>query len=252
MVARPEHVELKSALGRLYFEIEDFASAEKVLSQIGPEQEAYRTSWVLRFESALWLVRLDWVQKIRDQVLHEMPEKVCVMARLFEDHGYEYEARRDYAICPESTELDALRMDFRNRGGELLKRFETVEPEETLNHHDFDVVSTPDRLRRRGVELRRAHRQGPGNCHVLSQLGHWYGQNQDQARSLRYLKEAYGRCPKNPAIVLSLAWAYLSHGQREQAADLSRWVLKQGFDAHYCNEALKVIELSDGPKTEEQ
>ena len=36
LVARPEHTELRLALGRLYVEIEDFSSAEKTLKNIGP------------------------------------------------------------------------------------------------------------------------------------------------------------------------------------------------------------------------
>ena len=67
---------------------------------------------------------------------------------------------------------------------------------------------------------------------------------------MRYLKEAHRRCPTNPAIVLSLAWAYWSQGQKQEALKLSRWILTQDFEAQYCNEALKVIELSDGPKDE--
>ena len=252
LVARPDHAELRLALGRLYFEIEDFSSAEKTLKKIVPGEQAFQGAWLLRFESALWMNRLELIQEVRTELLHEMPDSACMLARLAEDHGREGLARMDYNRCPEPSDLALMRIDFRERGGELSERFKTLEPNETLNHPLSHTVLDSSRLYRRGVELRRAHRQKAGDCHILSHLGHWYGQNQDQVRSLRYLKEAYRRCPKNPAIVLTLAWAYLSHGQIERAVDLSKWILEQGFNVEYDNEALKVIERSDGPKTKEQ
>ena len=250
--AKPGDVELRLALGRLYLEIEDFGSAEKTLKDIGPEHPDFKVAWVIRFDSALWMNRLDLTEAIRAEVLHEMPESACILARLYEDHGREFEARRDYSQCPESSDLDLLRIDFREKGGELSSKFKTIEPEQALNHPLSDSVLNSSVLQRRGVELRRAHREQPGNCHGLANLGHWYGQNQDQVRSLRYLEEAYRRCPKIPSIVLQLAWAYLSHGQRTRAVDLGRWVLKQSFDVEYDNEARKVIEQSHGSKVEEQ
>jgi tetratricopeptide (TPR) repeat protein len=248
LVARPQSRQLQLELGRLYVELDDFSSAEKLLKKIGPEDLEFKHAWILRFESALWANRPELIQEIRNLVLHELPEMACVVARLLEDHGEDAAARADYARCPEPTDLDLLRIGFRENGGKLSERFQTYEPEEKLNQPTLRPVSDLNKLNRRGVELRRAHRQRPGDCHVLSKLGHWYGQKNNTVHSMRYLKEAQRRCPTNPAIVLSLAWAYWSQGQKQEALKLSRWILTQDFEAQYCNEALKVIELSDGPK----
>ena len=100
--------------------------------------------------------------------------------------GRESWARSYFERCTESTVRDRLRIEFRDQGGELSSRFETIESPEKLNLQRNTSVINSDEQRRRGVELRRAHRSF-GNCFVLCQL-YWYGANEEQLRSRRYLE----------------------------------------------------------------
>ena len=249
--AQPNHIPLRLALGRLYVEVEDYEQAEATLMRIGPTEKEFEQAWTLRLESALWTQSPERIQALGEQGLQEYPELACTMARLMDDHGRESWARSYFERCTESTVRDRLRIEFRDQGGELSSRFETIESPEKLNLQRNTSVINSDEQRRRGVELRRAHRLEPGNCFVLCQLGHWYGANEEQLRSRRYLEEAYRRCPNQPAIALALAWSAWSQGERERAVSLSRWVLEAGFDEQYCNEARKVIELSDEAKLQD-
>ena len=244
-VACSGNSEVRLALGKLYLETADYDAVETLLKPAGLESQAYSKALLMRLDAALWGRRLVLAQEIRALALKEFPDMSCSMAVLLEDHGLEKQALIHYRRCSEETALALSRLDFRVNGGALPSEFKTVPVNPRVNlQRSFGVLS-PTELYQQGVELRRAHRLSPGDCRVLYRLGSWYQEKKDRASSLRYLKEAYRRCANHPAIAITLAWAYWSQGDRNQARGLSQRVLEGGYPAEFVSAAKEIIERSD-------
>jgi len=249
VVAQPDNSELQFVLAKTYLDTEDYPSVEKLLTKMDPGASGYDGALLLRLEAALWRGDEELVHRIRAQSLKEYPDMAFEVGALLEDHGLQADARGLYEQCTNNDVESALsRIDFWQRGGKLSERIKTVSITVEMNLERARAVENKEMLRKAGVELRRAHRISPGDCHTLFRLGNWYGQSGDLIRALRYLEEAYRRCEKHPVIVITLAWAYLGQGEASKAYELGKRVLEFGLPEPFASEAKEIVERSERAK----
>lgn len=244
-VACSGHPKVRLALGELYLDTADYDAVESLLEPAGLDSEDYLRSLLMRMDAALWAGNLALTQAIEANALKEFPDISCSLGALLEDHGEDRQALLHYGRCPAQNTEAKSRLGFRLSGIALLTDFKTVTIDRKMNLEPPASVPRAEELRRRGVELRRAHRLSPGDCHTLYRLGLWYKDKNDEARSLRYLEEAYGRCTDHPVIAITLAWAYWSVGKSAQARVLAERVLESGHGEDFVDAAKAIIERSD-------
>lgn len=183
--------------------------------------------------------RLEEARNVLEQSIRLAPriESVMTLGLVFVLEGKYTEAIEAYqrAVQLNSSDWDAW--------GSLaqVRRWSSRNPKEAL--HDFDQA----------IRLARQQMQTtPDEPYLISRLGNFYADLQDEKQALPLLRKSLVLAPKDPDVLERVAESYEALGQRQEALQLVAQALRLGFSVDYARKVPALQALRRDPRAPQE
>jgi tetratricopeptide (TPR) repeat protein len=240
--AEPADPSLQYATGVVYYELERFGAAEKILKKIGPDSDFYENAAIHRAIMAYQADDTPQAISILETAMESAEAEAKVELIPYLSSFYQERAalgkaeellREGLSMDPENTELrfelGAL-LDERGEHAaaiEQMKRVLDIDPDhaDALNYLGYTYADRGIHLEKAESYIRKALSQKPDNGYILDSMGWVYYKTGRLEKALTYIEKAARLIPEDPIVREHLGDVYERLGKRQEALEAYRKAL---------------------------